>query len=346
MMDSSELHGVVWACLVPFVLLGLLVALLVLFSYRAVYRSMDVLLIALLPAMVFDAGGLVLVQAVLFIRDEPWGRSSCQVYTWAWLWLRLTELLLLLSLSLERVLMLHARRYKHRGSATVKLVAACCWLAAAVVAAIPTIGWGGLDVAADVPQTCGYMAYEIDHHYAVFLLVFEITTAFFALGCLADTFLHLRHFARHTKDLSPDLTLANGRISQADPVQAMPTDPWNRSSTVAAAYDSCRLVCIILMAVFIVNHIPHAVSIFVYKLSHMIFFLWTRAQSKLWVIYYLFFGQPWAGTMGGRRTQSIPSHAVVELRVNLLCVESGIVSDNKECYYRPTAIICYWETYI
>lgn len=248
-------HGVVWAVFVPFILLGLLLAFLVLFSYNRILRSLDVILLAFLPALALDTAGLVLVQAVIYLRDIGWGHVSCQVYTWAWIWLRLTEILLLLLLSLERVLFLHAWQYTHRGSWAIKLLVTCAWLVAGVIAAIPIIGWDGLDFTANIPEICNYMVYEIDHQYAIFVLVLEMTAAFLALGCLADTLIHLKNFAKHI-DLTPRVTV-NGIVTKNKP-----SDFWDRSVSATAAYDSCRLVCILLAVVFIVNHVPHAVSPF------------------------------------------------------------------------------------
>ncbi|ELU16513.1 hypothetical protein CAPTEDRAFT_185475 [Capitella teleta] len=239
-------HGLLWVIITPFILISLIIAASVLISYHFVQRSLDVLLLAFLPALALDAGILVLIQGVIYLNDSGWGSVPCLVYTWAWLWLRITESFLILCLSLERVLFLHAWNYTHRGSWGIKLIAACSWLLAGVIAAIPIIGWDGLDLTVDIPESCNYMAYEIDHQYAIFMLVFELAIAFLGIGCLGDTLLHLRFF---NKDFDKVITGGKGRMTP---------ELEERSVCLMTAYESCKLVCVILLVVFLVNHVPHA----------------------------------------------------------------------------------------
>ena len=107
---------------------------------------------------------------------------------------------------MDRVFILHlpAAKYKFRGNASVKLVTVMIWIFAGFMGSIPVVGWSGITLHKDLTDlekdmgyldTCFYVSYEIDHNYAVFIIISQVALFISSVLCLVDVHIQMRYVA-------------------------------------------------------------------------------------------------------------------------------------------------------
>ncbi len=139
---------------------------------------------------------------------------------------------------------------------------------------IPIVGWSG--VAYYRPEgslyqgdNCFYMPYEIDHNYAVFIVITHLALFFSSVLCLVDVQLQMRHYKSNTLfTVESHSTSAHRPQTQRSRVLQVVAGSASGHVTefegghqVALAHENCRLACVVALLSYVFNHIPYTVSL-------------------------------------------------------------------------------------
>ena len=241
-----------FACLV------LLFTILALSCYGSVYHSCDTFILSFLWAVLLEVVIIFPIQITVILTNTQWTEVLCRFFVWCCITFRMVEIFSLTAMAFDRALLLRANKWRFVGVGwTAKVIALLLWILAGIIGAAPIMGFSAITLFHN--GACKFMSYELGRRFTLFVVVMEITTFLFCIICLSDVILTIKYLRRH-------LLLNGSGTRQTIPTITIETEVTQKKSLrdnldLSKAFDNCRVILVVMVFCFLVNHLPYSVSI-------------------------------------------------------------------------------------
>ncbi len=258
MEGNSSLYS--WIVLLPIALMAILISMVAISNFRNRFRSLDFFLGFIIFVQLLNVCIVSLIPLVLYLQQADWSHLLCAFYIWSFVTFRFVETLIIFALSIDRILIVRLPgKYKYHVSTNKKILVLFLWIVSAFLGAIPVCGWPAIDLIQD--KKCQFLSYEINHNFAVFMAVSELTLFMASLVCFSDVLLQMKYFTVNAMfTVKPTESPPTKTAVAGDTDIKISEFLTHSSQTLASAYDNCRLAAIVAIAILLLNHFPYIVS--------------------------------------------------------------------------------------
>ena len=264
---------VVWGCFVPIALVSLIITIIALTHFRAIYRSLDLLLISMACGLLVGVVILFPIFMAVVINRIGWSEELCKVFTWCFITTKTIGIISLVVISIDGVLMLRVPgRYRIYGIIRSKTIHFCIvgfWLVAIIVGIVPILLWNSKKFTADwtvagaVPTTnqCLFLPHELSDSFAIFLAITEFAGITVSIICIIDAYFYLRH-VKSSYEFDAEYT-----SSEKAPPLLKKEERGKRNHELLkaldfthSAKDSWAVSFVVVLVSYLLCHIPFMVS--------------------------------------------------------------------------------------